>query len=526
MPAAGSQKQSSSHKGTDYDVGVVQEVDERHELHESFSLWSSMGLQYSLTSTPLAVGAYLGSVIGVGGSPVFIYGYILAVLCNLCVCVSLAEIAAVYPHTSGQIFWTAIMAPKKVSRALSYLCAWITSAAYFFITAACTLLSSQLFWALVQVIRTTFVLQPWHYYVGYVGATLVAMAFNVPLFKLYPYMLKGMVVYINLGSLYVLIALLVRTHPKQSASFVFADFVNNTGWSSNGVVFFLGLLPGATAVNCFEGAAHLAEEMPNPKKNVPRVMLGSALMSGISGLPMILVYMFCNTKPENLLDPIGGQPIAQLLVDSLDSEALVVIAVLIYILVMLAANVCLLTGFSRIIWAVSRHGALPGSGFISAVNSYYDLPVNAVIAGSVLIIAIGTIQLGSTTAINAILGGGIVMCYLSYMIVLGCLLYSGRASVFPTKRFFNMGRYGIFFNIVSVVWMPFITVWLCFPSYLPVTGSTMNYASVVIGGVFLCATVNWFAYSRKRYTVPLAMAARSCEPGQLGVERGHEESEY
>lgn len=91
-----------SHKGTDYNVGEVQEVNEPHVLHESFSLWSSMGLQYSLTSTPLAVGAYLGSVIGVGGSPVFIYGYILAVLCNLCVCVSLAEIAAVYPHTSGK----------------------------------------------------------------------------------------------------------------------------------------------------------------------------------------------------------------------------------------------------------------------------------------------------------------------------------------------------------------------------------------------------------------------------------------
>ncbi|KAH8661737.1 amino acid/polyamine transporter I [Ilyonectria robusta] len=481
-----------------------------------------MGLQYSLTSTPLAIGAYLGSVIGVGGSPVFIYGYILAVLCNLCVCVSLAEIAAVSPHTSGQIFWTAAMAPKKVARVLSYLCAWITSAAYFFLTAACSLLTSQLAWAVVQIIRTTFVVQPWHYYAGYVGSTLFALALNVPFFKLYPYMLNGMVLYINLGALFVFIVLLIRTHPKQSASFVFADLVNNTGWSSNGVVFFLGLLPGATAVNCFEGAAHLADEMPEPKKNVPRVMVGSAVLSAISGLPMILVYMFCNIKPDNLLDPIGGQPIAQLLVDSLDSEALVIVAVLIYLIAMLAATVCLLTGFSRTIWAVSLQNALPGSSFIAAVNSYYDLPVNSVVCGSVLTIAIGTIQLGSTTAINAVLGGGIVMCYLSYMIVLGCLLYCGRASVFPAKRFFNMGRSGILFNIISVVWMPFITTWLCFPSYLPVTGSTMNYASVVIGGVFLCAAINWFAYSKKRYTIPVAMAAGSREPGEWSLEHGHE----
>lgn len=69
-----------------------------------------------------------------------------------------------------------------------------------------------------------------------------------------------------------------------------------------------------------------------------------------------------------------------------------------------------------------------------------------------------------------------------------------------------MGRAGIYFNIVSIIWMPFITVWLCFPAYVPVTGTTMNYASVTLGGVLLCAFVNWFAYSRTRYTVPRPMS--------------------
>lgn len=87
----------------DVEVGHVQDLETNSPLQKSFSLWSALGLQYSLTSTPLAVGTYLASVIGVGGSPVFIFGYVLAVGCNLCVCVSLAEIAAVYPHTSGAL---------------------------------------------------------------------------------------------------------------------------------------------------------------------------------------------------------------------------------------------------------------------------------------------------------------------------------------------------------------------------------------------------------------------------------------
>ncbi|KAF2815115.1 putative choline and nitrogen mustard permease [Mytilinidion resinicola] len=505
MPAYDNKDVSEPHHHLDIDVGAIHEVDSPHALNESFSLWSSLGLQYSLTSTPLAVGSYLASVIGVGGSPTFIFGYIFAVGCNLCVCLSLAEIAAVYPHSSGQIYWTSVMAPKKYARGLSYLAAWIASAAYFFLTAATCLLASQLIWALVAVVKTTFIIQPWEYYVLYIAAAAVTFALNAPLFTLYPYMLKSMVIFINTGALFVLIVLLVRTHPKQSASFVFADFVNMTGWKPDGVVFFLGLLPGATAVNGFEGAAHLADEIPHPERNIPRVMFGSALMSALAGLPMVLVYMFCIVSPANLLAPIGGQPIAQLLLDSLDSQALTIITILVYILVMLCAAVCLLTSFSRILWSVARQGALPLSGWVAKVNTYYELPVNAVASGVLLIVAIGAIILGSTTAINAILGAGIVMCYLSYILVVGSLLYTTRAKAFPSKRYFNLRRSGIYFNVISMLWMPFITVWLCFPTYVPVTGSTMNYASAVTGGVFFCAAVNWFAYSKTKYTAPVAM---------------------
>jgi hypothetical protein len=100
MPAYDNKTVTDHQHDPDVAIGAVHDVDV-HAPKESFSLWSSLGLQYSLTATPLAIGSYLASVIGVGGSPVFIYGYVFAVLCNLCVCVSLAEIAAVYPHTSG-----------------------------------------------------------------------------------------------------------------------------------------------------------------------------------------------------------------------------------------------------------------------------------------------------------------------------------------------------------------------------------------------------------------------------------------
>lgn len=71
------------------------------ELKKDFHLWSTLGVQYSVTATPLAIGTYLSFVIGIGGSPVFFYGFIVCSIFNMCVCFSLAEIAAVYPHSSG-----------------------------------------------------------------------------------------------------------------------------------------------------------------------------------------------------------------------------------------------------------------------------------------------------------------------------------------------------------------------------------------------------------------------------------------
>ena len=83
----------------DVSTGDVQEAPVKH-----FNLWSTLGIAFSLTSTPIAIGTYLSVIIGVGGSPVFFFGYLLAGSMDLLVCLSLAEMAAVLPNSSGKLF--------------------------------------------------------------------------------------------------------------------------------------------------------------------------------------------------------------------------------------------------------------------------------------------------------------------------------------------------------------------------------------------------------------------------------------
>lgn len=66
-----------------------------------FSLLGAIGVQYSVTSAPLAIGAYLSLAIGLGGSPAYFWGFFMVGFFQFAVCLVTAEIASAIPHSSG-----------------------------------------------------------------------------------------------------------------------------------------------------------------------------------------------------------------------------------------------------------------------------------------------------------------------------------------------------------------------------------------------------------------------------------------
>ena len=63
----------------------------------------------------------------------------------------------------------------------------------------------------------------------------------------------------------------VNGQPYASNAFVWRDWTNDTGYSSNGFAFCLGMLNGAFAVGTPDVISHLAEEVPRyaRKLNLP-----------------------------------------------------------------------------------------------------------------------------------------------------------------------------------------------------------------------------------------------------------------
>lgn len=102
----------------------------------------------------------------------------------------------------------------------------------------------------------------------------------------------------------------------------------------------------------------------------------------------------------------------------------------------------------------------------------------------VLTLGIDAIQLGSTTALNALLGGAVIRGTTTYIIVITLALCRG-SSYLTSDRWLGLGWRGTAIRAVAMTWCAFVSVWLCFPLYLPVTLGTMNWASVVFVGVVL-----------------------------------------
>lgn len=406
--------------------------------------------------------------------------------------------------SAGQVYWTAALSPPKWKRFLSYVNGSATSLGWIFANTGTFVLSAQIISAAAQVGFPEYKVKLFHIFLMSLSCATLGLILNIWLFNFYPHMTKFMVVFINLGSVYILVALLVRTHPKASAHTVFVEVINATGWSSDGLVFLLCFLPGYVAVSSFDTAAHMSEEMDAPDRQVPLVMMGSSIMSVLTGIPMILVYLFCSSQPERLLSPVGGQPIFQLFLDGFDSKVLFTIALVIYCLVYLSSCPATIATGSRLIWSFAKHGALPFPEWVGYVEQHSQIPTNAVYLTTITSALIGLLMFGPSTILNGIFGASAVCFFFSYGLPIWLNVGTRRRHLHP-QRYFNLGKFGFFINYLAIAWQILTVIFLNFPTYQPVTPTNMNWASVCGVTGLVIFGINWLVYARTHYHAPHAL---------------------
>ncbi len=133
------------------------------------------------------------------------------------------------------------------------------------------------------------------------------------------------------------------------------------------------------------------------------------------------------------------------------------------------------------------------------------IPLNALGLVTVIAALIGLVNIGNTTAFVAVLSLATMGLYLSYVMPLAFALIRKLQGRHPPYGPFRLGVWSIPVNIFGLAFGIFMVIFLPFPSVLPVTAATMNWASPILGFILLAALVDWFTSGRKRFEVPTHM---------------------
>lgn len=162
-----------------------------------------------------------------------IWGVVVSAIGNLGMALSMAEIFNVLPLSGGQYAWSYILAPPKYANAISWFTGWIAISGWISLTATASALAGSLITGMIGLANEDYVVVPYQIFVIYLGYALLALALNIWGIRLLAIVNKAALIWSLAGVAIIMIVILATSSKTgfQPASFVFAGFQNETGFS-------------------------------------------------------------------------------------------------------------------------------------------------------------------------------------------------------------------------------------------------------------------------------------------------------
>ncbi|KAF8175010.1 putative amino acid transporter [Mycena galopus ATCC 62051] len=445
----------------------------------------------------VALGGSITIAIANGGPPGIIYAFLASCFYYGFVATSIAELASSIPSAGGVYHWASV-AGGKHGRLLGFCTGLINFYGWIFGLTAIVAIPANIIVQMYVVFHPDFVVQPWHIFLVFVlinwSCCLTVIFFNRAMPALQRF---GLFILVVGGLITIIVLAAAKSHA--SASFVFVDWENATGWSG-GVAFLTGILNGAFAIGTPDSVTHIAEELPHPRRDLPRAIAAQIILGAITGFVYAVALMFAITDLDAVLTSNGSFPLAVVYAQATRNKGGTFGLLFIVFLSIMTCCIGVYITVGRIYWALARDNVTPFSAFFSKVSRRLSCPVPATLFCAILTTAFGAIQLGSKTAFADLSGSFVILSTTSYAMAIFPHLLSGRKNV-PQGPFW-MGRAGFVVNTVSVLLIVFTNVMFCFPYALPATVPAMNYNSVILVGCVVLTTFWWIIHGRGRYPGP------------------------
>lgn len=368
----------------------------------------------------------------------------------------------------------------EFTRALTHGVGWFNLVGNWTVTLSINFGGAQLILSAITLWNEDFVPNSWQTVLTFWAVMLVCFLVNAFGSRYLDFINKLCIYWTAASVLTILITLLVMAPSRRSGEFVFAHYdASASGWPS-GWAFFVGLLQAAYTLTGYGLVASMCEEVQNPAKEVPKAMVLSVAAAGLTGIVYLLTLMFVLPDIKMLLNVANGQPIG-LLFKTVTGSAAGGFGLLFLILgIMFFAGIGALTASSRCTYAFARDGAVPGSRWFGTTNERLGIPFWGLVLSTVVDSLLGLIYFGSAAAFNSFTGVATICLSCGYGVPILVSMVRGRQKV--RNSTFSLGKFGYLINGICICWICLAIVLFCMPVSIPVTPSSMNYASVVFMG--------------------------------------------
>jgi amino acid permease (GABA permease) len=474
----------------------LHELGYAQELSRTMSGFSNFAVSFTIISILSGCLTLYGYGMNTGGPVLIVWGWPFVGLMTLFVGLSMAEVCSSFPTAGGLYYWAAKLAPSNGPFA-AWMTGWFNALGQIAITAGVDFGAAQFLNALLDI-QGWWSSTPGHTVILFGVILLVHGALNTFGVRLVAVLNNVSVWWHIVGVLLIVGALTIGPEHHQSASFVFTHFANTTGWHSTLYVACLGLLLAQYTFTGYDASAHMTEETHDAARSGPRGIVMSIVVSLIAGWVLLIGITFAIQNYSGELNSASGVPPAQIFIDAVGATGGKLLLVVV-IGAQLFCGMSSVTANSRMIYAFSRDGALPGSTLWHRINPRTRTPTNAVWLAAAGAFLLGLPYLWNVTAYAAVTSIAVIGLYIAYVIPTFLRLRQGdRFEPGP----WNLGRWSKPIGIISVTWVVVITVLFMLPQVSPVTASSFNYAPVAVVAVIGFAGIYWLVSARTWFTGP------------------------
>ncbi|KAH7130341.1 amino acid transporter-like protein [Dendryphion nanum] len=488
----------------DSDERELAKVGKKGVLRRNFAFFSILGFSCTLIITWEGMLSVFVFGLFNGGPGGLIYGFLFVWLGYAAVVASMGELVSMWPTAGGQYHWTSRLASERYKNVLSYVTGWQSVIAWQALCASAGYLTATAIQGVIINSQRSYVPERWHGTLLVFAIMLLCFIFNTILAKQLP-IVENIVLIWHVTLFIVILAVLATLSPQKSASAdVWKLFLNEGGYESKGLSFFVGLITPVFAFSGVDGAVHMSEEIKNSSRILPWAMLGSIGVNGIMGFSMLITILYCIGDIENALNTPTGFPFIEILTQGTSSVTGGTVLSALIVTMFAHATMNVVASTSRQLWAFSRDNAVPFASVISHIHPTMKIPLVSICITTTTTCLLSLINIGSATVFNAIVSLTVAGFFGSYILPFSLLLY---ARIYQPEKLqfgpWRLGKMGVWINGFAILFSIIVMFFSFWPTSVPVTAANMNWSCLLWGATMIFAGCFWVMHGRGVYKGPI-----------------------